>query len=181
MISRTLASLALVLCSFSLIARVHKITTLEEYNAAFMSNKPMIAMYSSRSCGPCRVMKPGFIHVSDDNPDIHFCLIDVENPELEEIINGHNIRSIPQVIFSYKGEKIMTERGSMGKETLENCVDRFRVKFTTKKSADKQTTTPKKEAKKAPIQKKEAQPKKVQPSKTSSTTQKVPKKKQKTS
>lgn len=123
-------------------AAVQEIKTLGQYNRLFKGTKPMITMYSGAHCGPCKMMKPLFKNVAVNHPDIEFCIIDTGNPGLKKIAREWNIRGLPTVICTHKGEKLMFESGGMETQEIETLVTQFRDKM-------KKPEEPKKEPKKA--------------------------------
>lgn len=148
---RILFSFTALIISAPLLAIPHEIKTLEHYNKAFTSNKPMVTMYTSAHCGPCKSMKPRLAKLAAQHPDIHFCIIDTGNPALKKITKQWNIRSVPTLIFSHKGEKLFDEIGSMGTKDLEQSIANFRYEMSKISSANKEKakkTTKKKVSKK---------------------------------
>lgn len=151
-----LCAVGLVIGSFAPSqAKVHEIKTQAHYNKVFKGEKPMITMYSGAHCGPCKMMKPHFKNVSENHPDIEFCIIDTSNPVLKKLSKQWNIRGLPTVICSNKGERILTEAsGGLESDEIEQLVTKFRDAL--KKSEPKKKVEPKKEkkeAKKMPLEK----------------------------
>ncbi len=168
MLFRTILCMTTLLISAPALAKIQKITTLAHYNAAFKSDTPMITMYSSISCGPCKMMKPSFHKMAKLHPDISFYLIDVDNAEFTALLDELDIRSIPHLSFSNKGQKIFSQTGSMGTKELEKWIAKFRsdLEKPTEKQETKKSGT-KKTAKKEPQVKAPAKPQTKKKQKTS--------------
>ncbi len=170
MLFRTILCMTTLLLSAPALAKIQKISTLAHYNAAFKSDTPMITMYSSVSCGPCKMMKPSFHKMAKLHPDISFYLIDVDNTEFTALLDELDIRSIPHVSFSNKGQKIFSQTGSMGTKELEKWIAKFRSELEKPAPTDKQETKKsgaKKTAKKEPQAKAPAKPQTKKKQKTS--------------
>lgn len=151
MFLRTLFALTAFIISVPLMAAPHEIKTLKYYNKAFKSDKPMVTLYTSSHCGPCKLMKPRLADLAAQHPDIHFCIIDTGNTALQSIIKGWNIRSVPTLIFSHKGKKLCDEIGGMEADDLEQSIVNFRYemrKLASEKPKTAKKSPPKKVLKK---------------------------------
>lgn len=153
MYNRLSIYLPFFLCVSSLIAQANELSTAEQYEAKFTSDTPMITMYTSPKCGPCKSTKPHFISLAASNSDINFCLVDTTNDAFGDILNGWGITHIPYFIFSYKGQKVLEVSGGMKLSQLESYLNQFRdsvdslknaAKKTDKKAAEKKSSEPKK-------------------------------------
>lgn len=132
-------------------AAVQEIKTLGHYTKIFKGTKPMITMYSGAHCGPCKMMKPLFKNVALNHPDIEFCIIDTANPGLKKVVREWNIRGLPTVICTYKGEKLLVESGGMETEEIETLVTQLQDKM---KKPEEPKKEPKKTEKDSSIKKK---------------------------
>ena len=132
-------ALTLALCTFpAALASTRYISSSEQYNSYFSSSKPMITMYTSPSCGPCRQMKPSFYKAAQAHPDLSFYLVDIDKPHMKDILQKLQIQSIPTVIFSCNGKVIRRTRGCLSKNELEQEIAQFKnslPKSTTIKKA----------------------------------------------
>ncbi len=138
-----LKTLALTLGLFSsvaLLAHPDYITSREQYDSCFNSSTPMITMYTSPSCAPCRLMKPAFYKVADNHSDLTFHLVEINKPELKGIVEKLNIQSIPTIIFSCNGEVIARTRGGITKREIEQEIANFKNKLAGKRSETKKTS-----------------------------------------
>ena len=69
-------------------------------------------------CGPCRIMKPKFEKVAENNKqdNVEFFTMNVE--ENNEFAKGLSIRSIPTVKVFSKGNEIKSHTGMMNEEEI---------------------------------------------------------------
>lgn len=75
-------------------------------------------------CGPCRMQGPAVEAVAEDNDDVKFFKMDVdENPETP---NAMGIRAIPTMILKKDGEIVETIVGYHSKEQLQEILDNHR-------------------------------------------------------
>jgi len=147
---------ALILSGSALLGKVIKISSTEQYNRHYTSDKPMVTMYSADGCGPCKMMKPLFHGAAEATSDITFALVDTGVKGLSGIAKG--IKSLPTMIFSHKGTPVKREIGSRSRTQLNRHITEFRTQITSKKA-------PKKEVQKTP-QKTPKAPEAASPSKT---------------
>ncbi len=99
----------------------------EKYESHFSSHKPMITMYTSPSCGPCRQMKPDFYAASNTYSEITFCIVDINKPGMNDIARRLQIQSIPTLIFSCDGRIISRTRGQLSKRELDKEIAQFQT------------------------------------------------------
>ena len=123
------------------------LTSQEKYDSCFSSSKPMVTMYTSPSCGPCRQMKPDFYKASQSNPDLSFHLVEINKSEMKNIVQKLQIQAIPTIIFSCDGEVIARTRGGLSKKELAKEIAQF--KDTLAKRAEKKASDAKKASQEA--------------------------------
>ena len=172
MLLRLLICISTLLISAPAAAQVFKLKTMEQYTRAFKSDTPMITMYTSVRCGPCKMMKPSLHKMAKHHRDISFFVLDIDTPDFSGLLKELGIRSLPHLIFSNKGEKLISEVGSMGTKSLEQCINKFQSEINQQTTRKRKKTVTKKQSPKTTM-KKEA-PVKIVPSPSA-------KKKQKTS
>jgi thioredoxin 1 len=87
---------------------IKHVRTLGEYSVYLNSNAYVVANFSASFCKPCKDIAPFIEELAENNPNIKFLKIDIE--EGSEISDNYNISSIPYFKF-YKG----------GVETMSYC------------------------------------------------------------
>ncbi|XP_033144017.1 thioredoxin H9 isoform X2 [Brassica rapa] len=87
---------------------VHLITTKESWDEklaeAGRDGKIVIANFSATWCGPCKVVAPFFIELSEKHPSIMFLLVDVD--ELSDFSSSWDIKATPTFFFLKNGQQI---------------------------------------------------------------------------
>ncbi|KAI4341889.1 hypothetical protein MLD38_026560 [Melastoma candidum] len=87
---------------------VHLVTTMESWDQklseAIKDGKIVIANFSATWCGPCRMIAPLYIELSEKHPSIMFLLIDVD--ELTEFSTSWDIKATPTFFFLRNGQQI---------------------------------------------------------------------------
>ncbi|XP_009135091.1 thioredoxin H9 isoform X1 [Brassica rapa] len=68
------------------------------------SLKKVIANFSATWCGPCKVVAPFFIELSEKHPSIMFLLVDVD--ELSDFSSSWDIKATPTFFFLKNGQQI---------------------------------------------------------------------------
>ena len=125
MISRNLFFIGTLCVSSLLAAQVKDITTVAEYEKIFKT-EPMITLYFSNNCGPCKATKPHFHKAAEEHTNINFCMIDTTNSKLQNHINKLNIQAIPTLIGSCNGSIILHHTGGLTKNELERKIAEFK-------------------------------------------------------
>lgn len=132
---RFLAGFAFVcMVSFASSAAVTEIKTLAQYTKLYQANKPLVVLYSSPTCKPCKEMKPHFARLSSTYSAIQFATIDThtKNKPLAAMVQKRDIMSVPNLIGSHKGKDIFEESGWGGKDELARQIKEFKMKTSRK-------------------------------------------------
>lgn len=75
-------------------------------------------------CGPCRMMHPAIERFQErmrGRVDVY--KIDIDDPEMSEVIRRYNIMSVPTLIFFRRGEVLWKVSGSVGYDYLVTVLD----------------------------------------------------------
>ncbi|KAF3974401.1 hypothetical protein ACB098_09G094100 [Castanea mollissima] len=87
---------------------VHLITTKESWDQkmaeASRDGKIVIANFSATWCGPCKMIAPFYVELSEKYPSLMFIVIDVE--ELTEFSTSWDIKATPTFFFLRDGQQI---------------------------------------------------------------------------
>ncbi|GKY98244.1 thioredoxin domain-containing protein 2 [Mayamaea pseudoterrestris] len=91
---------------------VQKITNLEEYNALLETSKSKLVIldFSAEWCGPCKFIHPIFEKMAEENPDVVFAEVDVD--EADDVAGQCKVRAMPTFHFYKGGEKIEEMMGA---------------------------------------------------------------------
>lgn len=85
------------------------------------SGKKVVVEFWAEWCGPCRMMKPVFEKVSNENSsDVEMYTMNVDSNR--DFSSKYGIRSIPTVKVFNKGEVIDTRVGVLHEENIKNIV-----------------------------------------------------------
>ncbi len=121
MINKTLRILAIsaLVCAPKLFSAVKgqviEITSMEQFNKLYKSDKPMVTMYTITGCMPCKITKIRFKKLASTMPDVNFCTVEpkfktAEHNFLSSVPTGplksitSNFRAFPTFKFSHKGK-----------------------------------------------------------------------------
>ena len=77
-----------------------EISSVDQFNKLYKSDKPMVAMYTTTWCGPCKATKPHFKELAKTVTDVNFCIIDADKFS-NTLAKG--LRGVPTFKFSHKG------------------------------------------------------------------------------
>lgn len=83
----------------------------------------IIAQFTAKWCGPCRVLSPLLTKMSGDYENITFVKLDVDNGENSELIMNLGIMSIPTVIVYNGHNTIETSKGLQNENFYKNILN----------------------------------------------------------
>nr|CAD1839901.1 unnamed protein product [Ananas comosus var. bracteatus] len=87
---------------------VHVITSKENWDEkiseANRDGKIVVANFSASWCGPCRVITPAYVELSEKYPSLMFLIIDVD--ELMDFSSSWDIRATPTFFFLKDGKQL---------------------------------------------------------------------------
>ncbi|KAK7910336.1 hypothetical protein WMY93_015020 [Mugilogobius chulae] len=96
---------------------VKQILSLEEFKAelAAAGNTLVVVDFTAQWCGPCKAMAPKFEKIAEENKDVIFWKVDVDDaPDVSEFCE---IKCMPTFHF-YKNEKKVDEFSGANQDTL---------------------------------------------------------------
>eukprot|EP00238_Polyblepharides_amylifera_P013249 CAMPEP_0196578536 /NCGR_PEP_ID=MMETSP1081-20130531/7424_1 /TAXON_ID=36882 /ORGANISM="Pyramimonas amylifera, Strain CCMP720" /LENGTH=156 /DNA_ID=CAMNT_0041897793 /DNA_START=251 /DNA_END=721 /DNA_ORIENTATION=- len=74
---------------------------------ALSKDKLLVLDISTKTCGPCKLVYPTFVKLSEDHKDVVFVKIMGDaNPQTRALAKGWGIRSVPQFFFWRNMEKV---------------------------------------------------------------------------
>ncbi|CAN8269534.1 unnamed protein product [Cochlearia groenlandica] len=87
---------------------VHLITTKESWDQkleeACRDGKIVVANFTATWCGPCKVVAPFFVELSEKHTSLMFLLVDVD--ELSDFSASWDIKATPTFFFLKNGQQI---------------------------------------------------------------------------
>lgn len=100
---------------------VIKLTKDKFENEVIKSDKPVLIDFSAVWCGPCRMVAPIVDEISEENPLIKVCKVDVdEEPELAQ---AFGVSSIPMLVVVKNGKITASAVGARPKESIISLLD----------------------------------------------------------
>ncbi|KAL8814779.1 MAG: hypothetical protein Q9223_006027 [Gallowayella weberi] len=83
---------------------VHNITSKSEYDAALKDTSLMIIDCMATWCGPCKVIAPEIVKLSNSHPAARFYKLDID--EVPDVAQELGVRAMPTFIIFKDGEKV---------------------------------------------------------------------------
>ena len=87
-------------------------------NEVLKSDKTVLVDFYADWCGPCKMLSPIIEEFSNENNDVKFVKINVD--ENQELAIQYEVMSIPTLVVIKEGKQINKSVGLINKETLEN-------------------------------------------------------------
>lgn len=97
----------------------------ELYNYSINNASKLIVFYFKAIwCNPCKEIKPFFIYLQENYPNVDFIEIDIQDEDKETIVNNFVITKVPTFIF-YKNGKLQNKLIGTNKEQIEENINEF--------------------------------------------------------
>lgn len=96
---------------------MEKILTKEELEKATNSMENLVLKFSAGWCQPCALLSSLINDIAGDFNNVNFIECDVDEVE-EDLINEHNVRNIPVLVFFKNGFQVDKTVGMIGREKL---------------------------------------------------------------
>lgn len=109
--------------------QVVELTTDNEYKDAVAklsdSGKLGVFDFTAKWCGPCRQVAPILEELSNQNPEVAFYKIDIDNPAVVETVTQAGISAVPTFLF-IKGPKRAEMFSGARVELLKSLVEQHK-------------------------------------------------------
>ncbi len=84
------------------------------------AEKPVLVDFFAEWCGPCKMLTPVVHELAEENNDVVFAKVNVDNEP--DIAGQFGIMSIPTLILFKNGEKVAVSVGFKSKSELEEFI-----------------------------------------------------------
>jgi len=88
------------------------------------NNEKVVVQFTASWCGNCRIMKPKFKRMAEENPDITFVIVDAENSPLSRTLA--NVSNLP-TFATFNSGKLLSEAQTNKTEVLADLVNAIAV------------------------------------------------------
>lgn len=77
-------------------------------------------------CGPCQAMHPIVDHFQEQmNGRMDVYKIDIDSPDMQEVVRHYHITSVPTLVFFRHGEVLWRKSGRIGYEELVAALEKL--------------------------------------------------------
>lgn len=94
----------------------------ENFETTINQDKLVLVDFFATWCGPCKMLKPILEKVAEEEKDVEFCSIDID--EQMEIAKKYRIFSVPSLLLFKKGEKIDMSVGLISYDDVLDFIDK---------------------------------------------------------
>ncbi len=84
--------------------------------------KKKITLYTSNTCGKCKILKPQIDELLSNNKDIEYVLINIDSKEGFRLALENEIYSLPTLIYSEDGKVIKKLISNFSVEDIEKLI-----------------------------------------------------------
>ena len=93
-----------------------KLTSANFEEEVLKSNKPVLVDFWAAWCGPCQMVGPVVEEISEENPDIKVCKVDID--EFQDLAAKFGVMSIPTLIVFKDGKEVNRTLGAQPKDSI---------------------------------------------------------------
>ena len=93
----------------------------DEFDKIIKKNKICVCDFSAYWCGPCRMLAPVIEEISDENQNITFINVDVDQGQ--QLAMEFNIDAVPTIIVFKDGKPVNRVSGFMPKGELDKFIN----------------------------------------------------------
>jgi thioredoxin 1 len=94
----------------------------ENFDAEVLnSEKPVLIDFWASWCGPCKMQAPIFDAVAEENPDVVFGKINID--EEQELATKYSVMSIPTLILFKSGQPVEKLVGLQSEDEIQEILD----------------------------------------------------------
>ena len=94
--------------------------TTKDFNETLDNDEIVIIDFWAEWCGPCRQFAPVFEKVAENNPDITFAKVNID--EQPSIANQFGIYSVPTLMVSREGIILLNQAGTLPEEAFDKLI-----------------------------------------------------------
>ena len=93
----------------------------------FVKEGNVVVDFYATWCGPCRMLAPIIEDLSEENPNIKFGKLDVD--QVSQVASRYMIQSIPTLLFFKDGTLVHSQIGFSSQEALEDTLEKSQNKY----------------------------------------------------
>ena len=84
--------------------------------------KAEVLKFYAKWCAPCKRLSPITKEIAEENPDVKFTGVNIDDSNVSETMKKHSIKSIPTLIFLKNGQEVDRIVGGASKKEIEERV-----------------------------------------------------------
>lgn len=95
--------------------------TTQNFNETLDNNEIVIVDFWAAWCGPCIQFSPIFEKIAEENPDITFGKVNID--EQPAIANEFGVHSVPSILVSREGIILLNQAGMLPEEAFDKLIN----------------------------------------------------------
>lgn len=110
---------------------VKEIKTVDEFKTIVTDEKSnlIVVDFFATWCGPCKMIAPKFVKMSEKYTDVSFYKIDCDNMNMRNVCNAYEIKSMPTFCF-FRDQKMVGKLSGANPDAIEKLINQHNIKKT---------------------------------------------------